>query len=547
MQARIKTNVCALYLVIIFQTHHGHLLTTIDACSTVIHTLAFSQKSSYLAVGDDKSAIVYRFMDKSQTDNELDEGEYKMVYRLQNDQGNRVTYIGFALPKHENEDADEDEKLVDDDESHLVFGSFDKFVTMLSQTNENGPPVSLIDDSQISCNRAIEFNKMLPIITNNPFSLLDRAVSSTFMATGKKKAESYLTLKTLLSSPMGPMAIQLRHFMMSIAERDEELLELLLRASCQHNAPLRLRFEAVQIVCFAINSNMGSAVSAVFKDLELEETGCEMHVNVEKLTRDQQSTKLKAMQHFDHWYAWEDMMEHRQKNGRETSHQADLSLAKSLRVSLPALTSRMLLSRLLDVRKKQGQIELWGSKVMSTVIDSVYEEKFKPIHNAWAFLFFLEFVFFVCYTALLNGDVYAFAEVRRTLFKWWLEVIIMAISCAILFHEIHQHLSIYERVDRVLDHLGIVNICDAGSQIFLLAIIIYGLLTGNVLLREDDEYDGDDDDKNNNKSYVNMNFLNETYLAIALAAAAFLLMIKVSHCSGCFLVFRCFLITTHSL
>ena len=98
-------------------------------------------------------------MDKSQTDNELDEGEYKMVYRLQNDQGNRVTYIGFALPKHENQDADE--KLVDDDESYLVFGSFDKFVTMLSQTNENGPPVSLIDDSQISCNRAIEFNKML--------------------------------------------------------------------------------------------------------------------------------------------------------------------------------------------------------------------------------------------------------------------------------------------------------------------------------------------------------------------------------------------------
>ena len=494
------------------------MLNTIEACNAVVYSIAFSSESKFLAVGDDKSAIVY----KQKSDSELDEGQYEMKYRLRNGEGNRVTTVGFALPFPDSGVSNDHA-----DESYVVFGSFDKTVTVLAHCNENGPPVALIDDSTVSFKRAIEFNKLLPVITHNPFSLMDRALSRTFVSTGEEKKESYATLRTLLdkdTSPMGPMAIQARHFMMAIAERDEELLELLLGAACRQSAPLRLRFEAVQMICSAINSGMGSAVSAVFKDLELESTGCEMHVRKQIFDKRtftnifDKTNSTKAIASYDHTYAWQDEVLNSGDNDA-----VDSALAKCLRVSLPALSSRMVLSRLIEVERKQGRIELWGSKVISTVLESVYKEKFRPLHNCWTLLFLSEFILFMCYTALLNGDVWQFAEQNRNWLKKWLEIFLGITTMCLTYHQVHQHLSIWERVNwKLTEHLEIVNIADLLSQLVLGSIITYGLATGDVFLRTDDDEENDEDDESNK-----LLFLNQDNLAIALACASFLLMIKV--------------------
>jgi hypothetical protein len=230
------------------------------------YSLSFSAKGSYLAVGGEKLVTISRTQERKDTT--MDSSSDADVLRL--NRGNRA-FVAFCCETNDDGDTNSE------DESKLIVGSWDKTLTVFEKLLINGAPIAAMDEEPNSIKLALKLNPLLPVITRFEISLVDRSLRDVFKASGSMKTEKYNTVEAIMNTPMGPMAIQPRHFLLAIVERDQRMLVTLLKGACSSMAPQRLRFDTVKMIPFMVDQGLEAALAEVFRDLRLEDTGCEMH------------------------------------------------------------------------------------------------------------------------------------------------------------------------------------------------------------------------------------------------------------------------------
>ena len=255
----------AMETVFVFHTNHGEQMQRIVPNEDTF-SLAFSTNSSYLAIGGEKLVTISRTQERKDTT--MNASSDTDVLKL--NRGNRA-FVSVCC------ETNDDGERNSEDESKLIVGSWDKTVTVFEKLLISGAPIAAMDEEPNSIKLALELNPMLPVITRFEISLFDRSLRDVFKASGSMKTEKYNTVEAIMHTPLGPMAIQPRHFLLALVERDQRMLVTLLKGACSSTAPQRLRFDTVKMIPFMVDQKLEAALAEVFRELPLEGTGCEMH------------------------------------------------------------------------------------------------------------------------------------------------------------------------------------------------------------------------------------------------------------------------------
>ena len=384
------------------------------------YSLSFSFDGAYGAVGDSTGVYVFEIRKEDES--------AQVLFKIQTESR---SFPCFCKNSSNDNQSEEDSKL--------VVGSFAKTVCVLEDVLKHGPPVSMLNEEVDNINHCMEHNPLLPIFTQIHCTLLDRTLNETLRCNGSLKLVMYNTIEAILSTKMGPMAIQPRHFLLAIVERDEHMLWLLLKGSCSERAPQRLRFDTTKMIPYMIEAKLTAALARLFEqNLALQDTGCEMHA-----VRRTVDWRAKLFEKFGHWlcdvlhwctlesdqlfpairafrntflvkdkekigWFWyyliggsasEPLHEDETVTHSEFDHfepwgeYMDVEkgvMAKAVRVPLPALGTRNVLSQLVEIDSASLSNRIFGSEVMSAVIQCIYFTHFHVRHKIFTTLFLVE-------------------------------------------------------------------------------------------------------------------------------------------------------------
>ena len=421
--------------ILVFSCQWGELLHTIDINDKVT-CLAFSRGGNFLAVGGNNKSVTIIDTEPDASDEEKAPAE---LFRLT--RGGIVRGVAFSCAK-----------LIEDRESALVVGSADRTCTVFEKVLKSGPPIGVLHEEASSVDRALKYNPLLPVITRYEFSMLDRCLRDVFKNTGAQKMEAYNTVEVIMNAPMGPMAIHPRHYLMAMNERDERLLGLLLTGAAQGQSPQRLRYDTVMMLPMLIRNNLSAAISNLFRNMDFENTGCELHAIREKwsttayvlsggypdkvaeqlgcvknccdgiwdvdYTKNERfsfkgflkwaqkkfiggrsevpltSDMLKSNQEFDHFLPW----------SRNVDDDKGI-LVTCQRVPLPSLASRMVLSHLLEVPDGPLRNHLFSSDCLDAVIQSNWKDYFYVRHVLYTCIFSFQLMLWVGFCLCIKCEL----------------------------------------------------------------------------------------------------------------------------------------------
>ena len=462
--------------------------TSSDGSVNPTYALAFSKNGSYGAVGDSSGVFVFEVKPKDETTSSL--------FKIHSD--------GRSFPAFSQSTRKGDKDI----KAKIIVGSFSKQVAVYEDVIELGPPVSMLDEDVQSIKSCMAHNPLLPIFTQTHCTLLDRTINETFNSSGRRQVERYNTIEAIMNTETGPQSIHPRHFLMAIVERDEHMLWMLLKGASSERAAQRLRFDTAKMIPYIIEAKLTPALAKLFdENLIMQPTGCELHAvdatvafraemiqwlgertaawiqswycinfddgvsakknrlrlrwwkslfavkNIDEMSPTTrfifggrnddplQTDKIVSHPEYDHFEPWK-------------SHLSDKKgvMAKGLRVPLPGLGTRMILSQLTSISNQNLSDRIFGSEVMSAVINSVYESQFRARHWWFFGVFFVQFIFWIYFICLFKyHDVSG--ELPTLTFSKVSSRVVLLLTCSIqLWHEVLQ------QVGQMVRSGGLANI-----------------------------------------------------------------------------------------
>ena len=182
-----------------------------------------------------------------------------------------------------------------------------------------------------------------------------------------------------------------------------------------------------------IHAGMGTVVSSFLGKLELEETGLHIkavHSGKNFFWRSKKHSPLshdevRGLSEPHPGTAWDDL---REENGK---------MSVALRVPLPALSSRAILSHLVSEFRYLEEDGVWSSKALQSSLLASWDDV-SVYHDVLTALFFIELGLFTWAVILLSDE--SAAESEEGYFDptkiQWLDVILMGVAIISMFLEV---------------------------------------------------------------------------------------------------------------